>query len=166
MKSKWTPALGEKMVELAARGMLDAEICRSVGLGRSSFYAYQTEHPDFSDSLKGAKSRVDDTVEAAMLRRALGYETTETEGEPITDAEGRQTIRITKVKRVHVEPNVTAQIFWLKNRRPKAWRDQHRVHQAFDPTNGLEGVTPEEEAEVQAAVEHILGSSGGNGDGR
>lgn len=27
--------------------------------------------------------------------------------------------------REHVPPDVTAEIFWLKNRRPKLWRDHH-----------------------------------------
>jgi len=29
-----------------------------------------------------------------------------------------------KVTRKHVVPDTTAQIFWLKNRRPKEWRDK------------------------------------------
>jgi hypothetical protein len=28
--------------------------------------------------------------------------------------------------KVHVAPDTTAQIFWLKNRRPEAWRDVHK----------------------------------------
>jgi hypothetical protein len=36
--------------------------------------------------------------------------------------------KITKVPyRVHVPPDVTAQIFWLKNRKPAEWRDAWQV---------------------------------------
>ena len=74
-------------------------------------------------------------MEAALLRWAIGYEVTEAEG----------------------EPNVTAQIFWLKNRRPKASREAHHLHQIFDPSDGTGGITPEDEAEVAALVSQVLG---------
>jgi hypothetical protein len=28
----------------------------------------------------------------------------------------------------HVAPDTTAQIFWLKNRRPEEWRDRQEIH--------------------------------------
>jgi hypothetical protein len=33
--------------------------------------------------------------------------------------------------REHVPPDVTAQIFWLKNRKPREWRDVQNVEHAL-----------------------------------
>lgn len=34
----------------------------------------------------------------------------------------------------YIPPNTTAQIFWLKNRQPKKWRDKVDVEQKTDET--------------------------------
>ena len=58
---------------------------------------------------------MDIKVENALLTRALGY----TYVEVIEDF-GTVSKRVTKT----VLPDTTAQIFWLKNRRPDKWRDR------------------------------------------
>lgn len=58
-------------------------------------------------------------VENALLKRALGYEYMEERVE-ISEKDGRKVIQTTKT----VPPDTTAQIFWLKNRRPDKWRDK------------------------------------------
>ena len=61
-------------------------------------------------------------MENALLKRALGYSYDEiTE---ITDEKGRTT---TKVITKQVIPDTTAQIFWLKNRKPNEWREKREV---------------------------------------
>lgn len=37
-----------------------------------------------------------------------------------------------KVTKKHVPPDTTAQIFWLKNRKPEQWRDKPRSESASD----------------------------------
>ena len=58
---------------------------------------------------------VDYQVENALLKRALGYQYDE-----ITYEDGEKIKRVTK----QVAPDTTAQIFWLKNRRPSKWKDK------------------------------------------
>ena len=36
---------------------------------------------------------------------------------------------------VHIPPQVTAQIFWLKNRKPDQWREKNDL--TLTPTNGV-----------------------------
>ena len=55
-------------------------------------------------------------MENALLKRALGYEYDE-----ITYENGEEVKRVTK----QVAPDITAQIFWLKNRKPQQRRDNH-----------------------------------------
>ncbi|MGE7024557.1 transposase [Solibacillus cecembensis] len=43
-----------------------------------------------------------------------------------------------------VVPDVTAQIFWLKNRKPNDWRDKQQVEHSGEVTNTVVEMTPEE----------------------
>lgn len=71
-----------------------------------------------------------------MLKRALGYEYTETTREYIPELdEMKTTKKVTK----QVAPDTTAQIFWLKNRKPDKWRDKlNRDCGSEDETEGVE----------------------------
>ena len=57
---------------------------------------------------KDAAARAAEEVENALLKRATGYD---------TDGETPK----------HVPPDVRAAIFYLKNRRPKSWKDKQEV---------------------------------------
>ncbi|QVK17731.1 hypothetical protein KHQ81_12900 [Mycoplasmatota bacterium] len=119
-KSKW-PRVKEKLilVEAWARdGLTDEQIWHNLGIGKDTFYRYKKEHQDFSDALKSGKEVVDVQVENAMLKAALGYHFIE---ESMTK-DGR----VVPLKK-YAHPNTTAQIFWLKNRRPAQWRDKQEI---------------------------------------
>jgi hypothetical protein len=76
-----------------------------------------------------------------LYRRALGYQTVETENiyelAEVTDPASGE-IRVfkklvgVKEKIRDVPPDTTAQIFWLKNRRPEEWRESYQ-HTVVDP---------------------------------
>lgn len=60
-------------------------------------------------------------------------------------------LQVSKYKSVLVEektkevvPDTTAQIFWLKNRRPDKWRDRQQVEHSGEITNTIQQLTPEE----------------------
>ena len=57
-----------------------------------------------------------------MLKRALGYKYTEVTKERIEGG-----FVVTKEVTKEVVPDTTAQIFWLKNRKPNEWRDKQNV---------------------------------------
>lgn len=121
----------------ARDGLTEPQIAQNMGISFPTLCEWKKKFPNILDALKRGKEPVDTQVENALLKRALGYEydevTTETERFPVgkPDEDGEQRfIERTKVKTKHVTvlPDVTAQIFWLKNRKPKQWRD--RVEQA------------------------------------
>lgn len=60
-------------------------------------------------------------------------------------------LQVSKYKSVLVEektkevaPDTTAQIFWLKNRKPDKWRDRQQVEHSGEITNTIQQLTPEE----------------------
>ena len=103
----------------ARQGLFDAQISKNMGISEATLYRYKANHPEIKEALRKGKEVVDIEVENAMLKRALGY-----------------TVRIVEQKidkfgdvhdcerDVHIPGDVTAQIFWLKNRRRQQWRDK------------------------------------------
>lgn len=111
----------------AQSGLSNEQIAHNIGIVSSTFYEWQKKHKEFSEAIKKGKEVVDFEVENALLKSALGYEVEETR-HYIADTPNGQQKRVEKVKK-HIPPNVTAQIFWLKNRRSDAWNDKHEVVQ-------------------------------------
>lgn len=128
----WITEDGLLLLEGWARdGLTDEQIAHNAGIHPDTLYEWQKRFPVISDALKRGKAPVDIQVENALLKRALGYEyeevTTEITETPYIDRRGRERIRkqkhVKKTKKI-VLPDTTAQIFWLKNRRPDKWRDK------------------------------------------
>lgn len=120
-----TPENLIKLEGWARDGLTDEQIAEKIGISRSTLYEWKSKYPDISDALKKGKEVVDIKVENALLKRALGYKYTEITKEPRINPEtGKAELTITKTVVKEVVPDTTAQIFWLKNRRPDKWRDK------------------------------------------
>lgn len=78
--------------------------------------------PDINDALKRGKEVVDIEVENSLLKAAKGYFVDE-EKTYISEVNGVVTKR-KEITKKYIAPNTTAQIFWLKNRKPIEWRDK------------------------------------------
>ncbi|MBO1696567.1 transposase [[Clostridium] symbiosum] len=119
----WITPEGLLKLEAWARdGLTDEQIAANAGIATATLYDWKKRHPEVSEALKKGKEVVDVQVENALLKRALGYTYTETKKE--RTAEGVRTTTTIK----EVVPDTTAQIFWLKNRRPDRWRDKQDIH--------------------------------------
>ncbi len=134
---EWLEPEGLLKIEGWARdGLTDEQIADNIGISRSTLNSWKDKYSDISDTLKRGKEVVDRQVENALLKRALGYEYTETTREYIPELdEMKTTKKVTK----QVAPDTTAQIFWLKNRKPDKWRDKlNRDCGSEDETEGVE----------------------------
>lgn len=109
---------GDKLILLegwAREGLTDEQIAKNIGIATSTFYNWEKKSIEFLEALKKGKEVVDFEVENALLKRALGYEYVE---------ETYEYDILTKKVKKYVAPDTTAQIFWLKNRKPNKWRDK------------------------------------------
>lgn len=123
---EWLTEDGLTMIEAWAReGLTEAQIAAQMGISVRTLGNWKNDHMQILQALKKGKAPVDAKVENALLRRALGYQYEEITEVPVMDPETGKT-RMEVVKRVtkHVAPDTTAQIYWLKNRRPDKWRDK------------------------------------------
>lgn len=106
----------------ARDGLTDEQIAKNIGIATSTFYEWKKKKLEFSNALKKGKEVIDFEVENALLKKALGY--TITIKEEKLDKDG---CVHTLKKDVHIPPDTTAQIFWLKNRQVKKWRDKVEI---------------------------------------
>lgn len=121
----WLEPEGLIKIEGWARdGALEEQIAANIGISQKTLIEWKKKYPPLKTALKKGKEVVDIQVENALLKSALGYETTEY----VIDGGKKKAVK------KQVAPSVTAQIFWLKNRKPEVWRDKRDV--------GVEGNLP------------------------
>ena len=131
----WQTDEGLLQLEAWARdGMTDKQIAEDkIGVTERTFTSWKSRFPSISSALKKGKEVVDIQVENALLKRALGYTYVETTREQVIDYDpdtGEKIgshMEVTKEVTKEVQPDTTAQIFWLKNRKPSIWRDKRDV---------------------------------------
>jgi hypothetical protein len=130
-KSKYDPttfpALGR---ELAEQGLIDSEIASRLNISLSSYYLYVSRFSEFSEAVKAGKAIIDAKVEKKLLSLCLGGK--EETVEAFIDKENH----LIKARKTITEcpPNTRAIMFWLKNRKPQAWREK----QVIEPASPLE----------------------------
>jgi transcriptional regulator with XRE-family HTH domain len=133
----------------ARDGLSDEQIAANMGISIATLYNWKRDHLEILEALKEGKDAVDRQVENALLKSALGYKYDEVTKE-LRDDE----LVVTKVVHKEVQPNTTAQIFWLKNRKRAEWRD--RVENAITGADGgavkVETLT---DADVDARIKEL-----------
>lgn len=134
---EWLTPEGLLKIEGWARdGLTDEQIARNIGITPKTLYEWKNRFRELSEALKKGKEVVDRQVENALLKRALGYSYEEVTHERKYNKE-KDEIELVPVKVVtkQVAPDTTAQIFWLKNRRPDKWRDRKELDANVNHSN-------------------------------
>ena len=123
----WITKEGLLKIEGWARdGLTDKQIAHNIGITEQTLNNWKKRFPSLFEALKKGKEVIDRQVENALLKRALGYEYEEVKQIVEKDEMGKDRKRVEKIKKV-VLPDTTAQIFWLKNRKPAEWRDKQNL---------------------------------------
>ncbi len=97
------------------------------GVSKSTVDLWKVQHPDFSEALSAGKAVYDDAMAESFRTRAMGYDYP-SETKQVTKERLRG--RLIAVKEVvtskveHVPGDAGAALSWLKNRRPKEWREK------------------------------------------
>lgn len=132
----------------ARDGLTDEQIAHNMGISPCTLYEWKKKYPEIAETLKKSKEVVDLEVENALLKSAMGYEATEEVWERQFDPiKGEFELVLTKRTVKHIPASQTAQIFWLKNRKSKMWRERQEVevnsdvlNKAMDILGGVESV--------------------------
>lgn len=151
-KSKYETQVEPKLllIEAWARdGLSEKQIARNLGIADSTFRAYKGRYGALSAALARGKEVVDVIVENALLKKCTGYDYTETTQEfKMVEAEGGTPERVlVKEKTVtrHVPGDVTAQMFWLANRKKPTWKYKPEDTGAAEDGGGVIFLAPVDE---------------------
>lgn len=123
----WLTEEGLLRIEGWARdGLTDKQIAElKIGIAERTFSKWKARYEAINTALKKGKAPADTLVENMLYKRAIGFTTTETI-EEIYEEDGVQRKHIRRITK-EVPPDTTAQIYWLKNRKPKHWRDKRET---------------------------------------
>lgn len=110
----------------ARDGATDEDIAKTIGISASTLYDWKKKHPEISEALKINKGIADVKIENALYRKALGCTVKEKVVSRVKQPDG-QVVETERIVEREIPPDTTAAIFWLKNRKPKSWRDKQEV---------------------------------------
>jgi hypothetical protein len=142
---QWTTEDGLiKITGWARDGLIEKQIAHNMGVGASTLREWKKTFPEIAKALQKGKEVVDREVENALYKSALGFmqkirkpvKIKEVEYDPKNGRKIRESEKWVQVEEeIFVPPQVTAQIFWLKNRKPDQWREKNDL--TLTPSNGV-----------------------------
>lgn len=116
--TKYKKEYNDQVEKLCKLGATDKELADFFEVNEDTIHEWKKAYPEFSESIKRGKVIADLDVADSLYKRAMGYEHEE---DVIFNDKGVPLI-VNTIK--HYPPDPTSMIFWLKNRRPKEWRDK------------------------------------------
>lgn len=116
----------------ARKGLTDEDISKNIGISRSTLSEWKKRYSDISAALNTGAREADAVVENSLFEQTIGKVVTlkrpQKLREKTYDEQGKLVSESERVEMVdfqeYVPANVTATIFWLKNRLPDLWRDK------------------------------------------
>ena len=131
---QWLTREGLLKIQGWARdGLTDEQVAKNMGISRSTLNLWREKYSDISDALKEGKEVADRIVENALFKSAQGYMVKVKKPIKIhvieyASGSGKKRKEYDKIVQSEEEQwipgQVTAQIFWLKNRKPEKWREK------------------------------------------
>jgi hypothetical protein len=113
----------EQIGKLCEFGKTDDEIAYFFNISPRTFDNWKSEYPELMRVLKAGKAVSDQRVERSLYNRAVGYNYEAVK--IFMPANREKPVYAPYIE--HVPPDVTAAIFWLKNRDPQHWRDSQQL---------------------------------------
>lgn len=125
----------------AKDGLTDEQIAKKIGISTSTLYEWKKKYSEFSEALKKGKEIIDYQVQNMLLQKALGMKKTVKKAFKVKDIKYRDGKRISEKENIvyaeeeiYIPPDTTAQIFWLKKRRPDVWGDKPAFEEKAEDT--------------------------------
>lgn len=121
-----------KVSAWARNGLTDKDIATNMHISRSTLGVWKQRFPALAAALRSSKAEADAVVENALYKNATGYFYTEETVVMVRHVEygenGKRvsedvTPQVVELRRFFTA-DTKAAFLWLKNRRPKHWRDK------------------------------------------
>lgn len=117
---EYNSKLHPKLVEQCySNKMTNSEAAEYMEIALSTLHEWKNKYKEFSDAIERGKNKVDDEVENALLKKALGYEENAIK---LFHNQG-EVIEHPYVERF--QPDFQSIRMWLHNRRRDKWSEKH-----------------------------------------
>ena len=130
---KWLTEPKLMLLKCWARDFSLTDIAEKMGITIQTLKKWRNKYPEIEEAISEGKEEVDYKVENALLKRALGYTTTDVKtiiSPP--DKNGNRSIRVEKTEK-EILPDTVAIMAWLNNRKPDQWkRNRDNIYQTKD----------------------------------
>lgn len=150
--TKYEEKFNEQVYKLCLLGATDEEIADFLEIATSTLYEWKNKYNKFSEAIKNGKIKADAEVAESLFNRAKGYEFIETRVEQekpkeqpssedmdmiqqTADEEVLLRLNVSKVITIkkHIPADIAAGNIWLKNRRPKDWKERRNEDEGIKP---------------------------------
>lgn len=128
----YRPEFADQAAKLCALGATDDELADFFGVTQRTINRWKITYPEFCQSIQQSKEECDAKIERSLFHRAAGHFIKEQQAfkvKQVDYAEGKRVKESEDIKVVEIDkyqpPDTAAQIFWLKNRRSKSWKDRY-----------------------------------------
>ena len=139
----------DRIEKWVMEGATAKEVAKKLNIAYSAFKKYMAKGRDGEEGYEAlvacfarAQEDPDDNVEAALYKRACGFEYDEVTVEEKLTRDGI-VVEVKKVVRKTVPPDPTSAMFWLTNRRPLVWKYKQTEQAADDGTETGVAILPE-----------------------
>ena len=122
-----------ELLKCWARDFPLVDVAKKMGVSIQTLRKWKKEYPEIKEAIEESKEILDYRIENALIRRALGFMTTETKTIMYPpDKHGNRRTRIEKLKK-EIPPDTVAIMAFLNNRKPDQWkRNRDNVLQTND----------------------------------
>jgi hypothetical protein len=125
--SKYLPIFDRQAYELCLLGATDEEMSQFFEVSESTLNLWKNHHITFSESIKRGKISADARMAERLFTRGCGYRYNEVKTKQMLNENSKMIdVEIVTTEK-EVPPDTGAAFIWLKNRRPKDWRDKQEI---------------------------------------
>ena len=163
---EWLTEEGLLQIGAWARdGLYNEQIAHNMGISRKTLAEWAKRYSAIGDALKVNRCVADIIIENAVFKKACGYNKTVIKHMKVKetkyDKSGRKVEREKLVpveEEVHVPADSTAQIFWLKHRKPEVWGDSRETWLTDEESGVVE--IPATAEQTEEFLEKVGGKDG------
>lgn len=123
------PDKQKQIKEWLSQGISEAQLAHNMGISRGTMRNWKAENENFADLIADGKTVADTEVVNALYKRTQGYYYEETL-ERLCVATGE--LELVERRKKYLPPDMSAIVFWLKNRANEEWKDKIETEEKTD----------------------------------
>lgn len=115
-------------------GLIDEEVAHAFNCSTVTILRLKSRTPELREAYVKGTDAANKRVEQSLFKRACGYDTEEITKEPLigVDEKSRKVLlnpelKVVRVVKKHVAPDVAAISMWLRNKKAEEWKDLRPV---------------------------------------